>query len=76
MIVGGTRIEKKPEDIELIQDIYSPIDWEQRRYEIAKEVLSNYWNDCKYHDTDEACATAIAIADEMIKQLKESEVNK
>lgn len=49
------------------------IDWEQRRYEIARETLANYWNDGKDHDTDEAVATSIAIADEMIKQLKESE---
>ena len=43
------------------------------RYEIAKDILSNYWNDGKDHDSDEAVATSIAIADEMIKQLKESE---
>ena len=47
------------------------IDWEQRRYEIAKDVLGAY-----YAENHVACATRIVvedvlgITDELIRQLK------
>lgn len=50
------------------------IDWEQRRYEIAKEVLSGSL-ECLYRanvDGERIVANAINIADELIKQLKKN----
>ena len=45
------------------------IDWEQRRYEIAKDVLSGL--EVNSESKIEAdCKLAIELADEMIKQLK------
>lgn len=50
------------------------IDWEQRRYELAKEVMlidvSNCFAKGKFLDIAEAVKYAIICADEMIKQLK------
>lgn len=56
------------------------IDWEQRRYEIAKDIVLNYnvMHETDYHGSDEktkavnenVCNWAIGIADELIKQLK------
>ena len=63
---------------ENIKHFNQEIDWEQRRYEIAKAVLPlmieswegfKYWQLCKV----KAPAAAIDIADELIKQLKGGE---
>lgn len=53
--------------------VYDEINWEQRRYEIAKEVLGKLviWKE----DVDEinyerSVRDALQLADELIKQLK------
>lgn len=47
---------------EIIKKQSAPIDWEQRRYEIAKEVMAKAHNSsAKY---------AVAKADELIAELK------
>lgn len=52
------------------------IDWEQRRYEIAKDMLaalgSNINSPFSYRDEDMLASCAIGFADELIKQLKEN----
>jgi len=46
--------------------------WEQRRYEIAKEVLPVF-RDADWRWDDEYCAIrAVALADALIKELKEN----
>ncbi len=65
-------------EIELLPDeptkeAANPIDWEQRRYEIAKDVMNGFagntypWEElrCK-----EIASASIELADELIKQLK------
>ena len=57
------------------------IDWEQRRYEIAKAVLSNpafvridkYDNGFEVFHVDKTVTTALKAADELIKRLKGGE---
>ena len=51
------------------------IDWEQRRYELAKDVLSGLEVNSE-SKIESDCKLAIDIADELIKQLKESEATK
>lgn len=55
------------------------INWKQRRYEIAKEalqgILSNSNRIINGGSIEENSFLAISYADEMIKQLKESEEN-
>ena len=59
---GSASYSSKKED--------NSIDWEQRRYEIAKDVLSGL--EVNSESKIEAdCKLAIELADEMIKQLKE-----
>ncbi|WP_065218054.1 MULTISPECIES: hypothetical protein [Butyricimonas] len=56
-------------DIEIIDDnVDKAIDWEQRRYEIAKDVLTACVDPFHYIDKD--VSRAIQCADELIKQLK------
>ena len=58
---GSASYSSKKED--------NSIDWEQRRYEIAKDVLSGL--EVNSESKIEAdCKLAIELADEMIKQLK------
>lgn len=50
------------------------IDWEQRRYEIAKDAMINLKcsGHCGKSNIQEVASFAIKMADELIKQLKES----
>ena len=52
------------------------IDWEQRRYEVAKEIfiVQHHWrNDDVYKDTEAYAKVATKQADKFIEQLKQSE---
>lgn len=45
--------------------------WEQRRYEIAKEVLANlYPTECYGGDEDAQVRASVRIADKLIEELK------
>ena len=59
-----------------IVDNPNEIDWEQRRYELAKSILSGIVSRPPSIQIKEGCAVAIEMADEMIKQLKEGETIK
>jgi len=75
---NGNPIELNPEEVELIQDVkeensQSP-DWEQRRYEIAKEILATSHiaqqiGGYSYVEGDEV-KDAVGMADLLIKELK------
>lgn len=49
----------------------SAIDWEQRRYEIAKDVLSGYCASGSYRGLSTDIKDAIEAADRLIQALKE-----
>lgn len=50
---------------------YNSIDWEQRRYEIAKEVLANFIPVVEVDSTKEKVASyAVQYADALIAELK------
>lgn len=55
-------------------ELTSEIDWENRRYEIAKAILTGYSSGEGFYSgvtrTAEHCACAIEYADELINQLK------
>lgn len=64
-------------DIEIIDDSTDKaIDWEQRRYEIAKDALAGIISEESipgtdpFHYIDKDVSRAIEYADELIKQLK------
>lgn len=64
-------------DIEIIDDSTDKaIDWEQRRYEIAKDALTGIISEESipgvdpFHYIDKDVSRAIEYADELIKQLK------
>lgn len=73
------------EEVEIMQEKSSDIDWEQRRYELAKAAMNGFvssgWIDKMEFNTREVhvyshtyydmAERSLAIADEMIKQLKE-----
>lgn len=62
----------RDEEIELLETVENPIDWEQRRYEIAKDVLVNIPAD--YPISSEAkISIAVMRADALIKELKRGE---
>lgn len=68
-------------DIEIIDDSTDKaIDWEQRRYEIAKDALAGIISEESipgvdpFHYIDKDVSRAIEYADELIKQLKSKQV--
>ena len=57
-------------------ELTSEIDWENRRYEIAKAAIQAIINIQNYElgwDNNILCSDAINVADELIKQLKNNE---
>ena len=71
--------KETPEEILLMPDIEEAnkvIDWEQRRYEIAKEMLSVIYSDDKpqegedYLTLQQAANEAVRYAEALIKELK------
>ena len=62
-------------DIEIIPDAEKNIDWEHRRYEIAKDILSaliTARTQCK--DNKSIASLSIEITDAFIKELKNKSV--
>ena len=51
-----------------------PIDWEQRRYEIAKAAMQGIVSNYGLKYKDDHAAEAVAFADELINQLKNNPV--
>ena len=72
-------VKETPEEILAMPDIeegIKTIDWEQRRYEIAKEMLSAIYYDDKpqegedYLTLNEAAHEAVRYAEALIRELK------
>ena len=75
----GYTVKETPEEILTMPDIEEGnkvIDWEQRRYEIAKEMLSVIYSDDKpqygedYLTPQQAANEAVRYADALIRELK------
>lgn len=78
----GNPIEVSHDEVELIQEMDgSMIDWEQRRYEIAKDMLpqaaisvnvdaKDWMNGMSYPEA--SAIVALSYADALIEQLKKS----
>lgn len=76
---GGYTVKETPEEILVMPDIEDGnkvIDWEQRRYEIAKEMLSVIYSDDNpqegedYLTLQQAANEAVRYADALIRELK------
>ena len=50
--------------------VYDEIDWEQRRYEIAKDILAAYATTQDGIVVEIDVPSAVRIADDLIKELK------
>ena len=70
----GNPIELGFDEVEILQEQISDIDWEERRYEIAKEVLaaflSNHSDNIHSGNPDEQAQYAVVFADALIAELK------
>lgn len=76
--------ESKAENggFQLAVDIHANVDWEQRRYEIAKDMLCALYTDegfdarekndamFEYQDLDSCAKEAVRYADALIRELK------
>lgn len=70
----GNPIELRFDEVEILQEPTSDIDWEQRRYEIAKDMmaafLSNYSDNIHSGNPNEHAKYAVVFADTLIAELR------
>lgn len=70
----GNPISVRLEDVELIPDVkeddFPKINWEQRRYELAKAIISERVASADCIRSRYLATTAIEVADELISILK------
>ena len=72
----GSPIELSFDEVEILQERSDNIDWEQRRYELAKSAiqgrLSNQYGDVLVgeRDFEEVAVSSVEFADALIAELK------
>lgn len=72
----GSPIELSFDEVEILQEGSDNIDWEQRRYELAKSAmqgrLSNQYGDVLVgeRDFEEVAVSSVEFADALIAELK------
>ena len=70
----GNPIELGFDEVEVLNDKSNCIDWEQRRYEIAKELMkgfsANSHNQCVDATTETLAQWSVGCADALIAKLK------
>lgn len=70
----GDPLELPLEEVEIIQNNVDSIDWEERRYEIAKDVtcvMLKIKSESYYNMSDDTIIeNVMTLTDELIKQLK------
>ena len=70
----GDPLELGFDEVEILQDKSDDIDWEQRRYELAKELMkgfaSNPHNQCVDATTETLAQWSVGGADALIAELK------
>ena len=69
----GNPIEKSFDEIEIVQERTDNIDWEQRRYEIAKEIMAGYVSNNIFTEVNDntLAGWSVLAADALIEQLKQ-----
>lgn len=70
----GNPLELGFDEVEILQEKHDDIDWEQRRYELAKELMkgfaSNPHNQCVDATTETLAQWSVGGADALIAELK------
>ena len=73
----GNPIELSFDDVEILQEMSDNIDWEQRRYELAKSAMQGYCIALGVNDDSETyndiAIGSIRVADALIKELKKGD---
>ena len=75
----GNPIELRFDEVEILQEPTSDIDWEQRRYEIAKSALQGFFANSEpsiARDTSfrQIAVWSVEIADILIAELKKDNI--
>ena len=64
----------RKEEVEILQDGCNVIDWEQRKYEIAKDVMSGFVIDATLWSVEQIADESVRYADALIERLKGGDV--
>lgn len=64
----------RKEEVEILQDGCNVIDWEQRKYEIAKDVMAGFVIDATLWSVEQIADESVRYADALIERLKGGDV--
>ena len=75
VVDGQVRYDTRQlDEVELIVDnAPSPIDWEQRKYEIAKDVMTGFVIESTFWSAEQMADESVRHADALIEKLKGGE---
>ncbi len=66
----GMSVALRKEEVEILQDGCNVIDWEQRKYEIAKGVMAGFVADATLWSVEQIADESVKYADALIERLK------
>lgn len=64
----------RKEEVEILQDGCNVIDWEQRKYEIAKDVMTGFVIESTFWSVEQIADESVRYADALIERLKGGDV--
>lgn len=64
----------RKEDVEILQDGCNVIDWEQRKYEMAKEFMAGFIIEATFWSAEQMADESVRHADALIERLKGGDV--
>jgi len=70
----GMSVALRKEEVEILQDGCNVIDWEQRKYEIAKDVMAGFVIDATLWSVEQIADESVRYADALIERLKGGDV--
>ena len=65
----GMSVALRKEEVEILQDGCNVIDWEQRKYEIAKDVMTGFVIESTFWSVKQIADEAVKYADALIERL-------
>lgn len=70
----GMSVALRKEEVEILQEGCNMVDWEQRKYEIAKDVMTGFVIESTFWSVKQIADEAVKYADALIERLKGGDV--
>ena len=70
----GMSVALRKEEVEILQEGCNMVDWEQRKYEIAKDVMTGFVIESTFWSVEQIADESVRYADALIERLKGGDV--